>query len=350
MSRTRIFALAIMAALAIAAYGGWWLHAARMVHRSIETWAETQRAQGLRVELADVAVQGFPLRLEAVASRFAVGRDVPVRWRWTGPRLTASVPPWGSREVQVSFPGTHTVEFDAADGPKTITLTADKADGTVHVTDGGKISLVTVALGPTRAELPDLGPAKLAALDLSIGAPPQGATLSASDPRSPEVGRVAVSADGIELPEKATPALGGRIAHAALELVLRGAIPAAQTQAALAAWRDAGGTVELTKLRLHWGELQAEADGSAALDAALQPQGALTTRAWGVESAIDALVADGAVRPRDGAIAKTVLRATAKPGTTPGIPPEVEIPLTIQDRKLFLGPVPIARIPTVIWP
>jgi hypothetical protein len=350
MSRTRIVAIAIVVALAIVAYGGWWLHAARLVHRAIDTWAEAQRAQGLQVELADVAVQGFPLRLEAVASRFAVGRDVPLRWRWAGPRLTASVPPWGSHEVQVSFPGAHTIEFDARDGPKAIALKADKADGTVHIADGGKIALVTVALGPTQADLPDLGPTSLAKLDLSIGATTTPVAPSANDPRAHEVGRIAVAADDIQLPERAASTLGRRIAHTELELVLRGAIPAAQTEAALAAWRDAGGTVELTKLRLHWGELQAEADGSAALDDALQPQGALTVRAWGVESAIDALVAGGAVRPREGAITKTVLHAMAKPGTASGIPPEVEIPLTIQDRKLFLGPVPVARIPIVVWP
>src|SRR5262249_24342200 len=155
--------------------------------------------------------------------------------------------------------------------------------------------------------------------------------------------------DGIELPEKAASTLGPRIAHAELDLVLRGAIPAAHTEAALAAWRDAGGTIDLTKLRLHWGEFQGEAEGSAALHSALQPQGALTVRAWGVSTAIDALVAAGEVRPRDGATAKVVLRAMAKPGAAPGVPPEIEVPLTIQDRKLYLGPAPIARVPTIVW-
>jgi len=350
MSRTRIVAFAIVAALAIAAYAGWWLHAASLVHQAIDGWAEAHRAQGWQVELDDVTVQGFPFRLQAVAPRFAVGRDMPVRWRWAGPRLSASVPPWGSHEVTISFPGAHTVEFDASDGRKTIPLKTDKANGAVHVADDGKITLVTVALGPTQADLPDLGTAKLAKLDLAVGAPAMPATPAASDPRAPEVGRVTLGADGIELPEKAAPALGPRIAHVEFDLVLRGAIPAARTEAALQAWREAGGTLDLAKLRLHWGDFQAEAEGSGALDSALQPQAALTARAWGVAAAIDALVAAGGVRPRDGAMAKVVLHGMAKPGTTPGVPPEIEIPLTLQDRKLFLGPVPIARMAPVVWP
>jgi hypothetical protein len=260
------------------------------------------------------------------------------------------MPPWGSHDVAVSFPGAHTVEFDASDGRKTIALQADKADGTVHVNDDGKIAFVTASFGPTQADLPDLGLAKLAKLDLSVGTPSQPATVAPSDARAPEVGRLTFAADGVELPENAAPTLGPRIAHAELDLVLRGAIPAARTAAALAAWRDAGGTIDLTKLGLHWGEFQAEADGSAALDSALQPQGALTVRAWGVAAVLDALVAAGQVRPREGATAKVVLHAMAKPGTTPGVPPEIEVPLTIQDHKLFLGPVPIARIPTIVWP
>lgn len=350
MSRTRLIAFAIVAALAIAAYGGWWLHAASLVHQAIDSWVEAHRAQGWQVELDDVSVQGFPLRLEAVARRFTVGRDMPMRWRWTGPRLSASMPPWGGREVAVSFPGTHTIEFDASDGRKTVALQSDTANGMVYVNDGGKITLVTVTLGPTQADLPDLGVAKLAKLDLSVGAAAQPATPAPSDPRAPEAGRITFSADGIELPEKATSTLGPRIAHAEFDLILRGAIPTARTEAALAAWRDAGGTIDLTKLSLRWGEFRTEAEGSAALDSALQPQGALTARAWGVTTAIDALVAAGEVRPRDGAAAKVVLRAMAKPGTAPGVPPEIEMPLTIQDRKLYLGPAPIARIPTIVWP
>ena len=350
MSRTRIVAFAIVLALAFAAYGGWWLHAASLVRQSIDSWAEAQRAQGWQVELDDIAVQGFPLRLQAVASRFSVGRDVPMRWRWAGPRLTASVPPWGSHEVAVAFPGPHTIEFDVPDGHKTLAVRADKADGTVRASADGKINRVTVALGSAQADLPDVGLTKLAKLDLSAELPAQAATPAPSDARAPEVGRLTFAADGIELPEQAAPTLGPRITRAELELVLRGSIPVARTEVALAAWRDAGGTLDLTKLRLHWGEFQVEAEGSAALDRALQPEGALSTRAWGVPAAIDALVAAGEVKPRDGATAKVVVRAMEKSGTTPGIPPEIEIPVAVQDRKLFLGPVPIARLPTVVWP
>jgi hypothetical protein len=350
MGRTRIVAITIVVALAIAAYGAWWLYAAGRLHQGVDAWAEAQRAHGWQIELEDVAVRGFPFRLRAEARRFAVERDLPLHWRWTGPRLTASLPPWGGHVVAVSFPGAHEVEFDARNGRKNVALVADDANGTVELGDDGRIVLMTAELGRTRVNLPDVGEAKLAHLSLRISAPPSAAAPPQNDPRAPEIGRLVLAATEIDLPERAAPTLGPRIGHAEVEVALRGAIPAARTEAALRVWRDAGGTVELEKLRLHWGEFQLEAEGTAALDGALQPQGALTARAWGVGAAIDALVVAGGVRPRAGATAKVVLHTMAKPGTAQGIPPEVELPLTVQDRRLLLGPVPIARFPVVVWP
>lgn len=352
MGRTRIVAAAIVVALMLAAYGGWWLHAAGMLHRAIDAWAEARRAQGWQVELADVTVQGFPLRLEAVAQRFAVGREVPVRWRWAGPRLTASGPPWGGHVVALSFPGAHSFDYPVPGGSKTVSFQADQAHGTVRLGEDNRLTLVTVTLGATQAILPDQGVAKLATLDLSVaGPPPPAATAPApGDPHAPEAGSLSLVAEGVDLPEDIAPTLGPRIGHIELKLALKGALPTAPTQAALEAWRDAGGTVELDRLRLHWGGFQLETEGTVALDAALQPQGALTARAWGVGAAIDALVAAGGVAPREGATAKVVLHTMAKPETAQGIPPEVELPLAVQDSRLFLGPVPIARVPRVVWP
>jgi Uncharacterized protein conserved in bacteria (DUF2125) len=349
MGRTRIVAVTIVVALAVAAYGAWWLYAAGRLHRGIDDWVEARRALGWQIELDDIAVQGFPLRLQAVARRFAVGRDLPLRWRWIGPRLAASLPPWGGHVVAVSFPGAHEIEVDTHDGPKHIALATDQADGTVEIGDDGRIVLVTAELGATRANLPDLGEAKLARLALTIAASPLPTAPAQNDPRAAEAGRLALNATDIDLPARAA-ALGPRIGRAEVAVTLRGAIPTARTEPALRTWRDAGGTVELERLRLHWGEFQLESEGTAALDAALQPQGALTARAWGVGAAIDALVVGGGVRPREGATAKVVLHTMAKPRTAQGIPPEVELPLTVQDRRLFLGPVPIARFPVVIWP
>ena len=350
MGRTRIVAAAIVVALVVVGYGAWWLRAAGMMHRAIDAWVETHRAQGWHVDLEGVTVQGFPLRLEVVTQRFAIGRDLPARWRWTGPRLSASLPPWIGHEVALSFPGAHVLDYPGEDGPRVMLLQAGKAHGTARIGDDGRVESVAMTLETIQATLPGLGAAKVGTFELSIAGPSAPVASGASDPHAPDAGRLSLAADGIELPERVAPALGRHIDHATIQLALKGAIPTAPTRAALESWRDAGGTVELERLQLNWGAFQLEAQGAAALDASLQPEGALTARAWGIGAAIDALVAAGEVRPREGATAKVVLHTMAKPRTDQGIPPEVEAPFAVQDGKLYLGPVPLARMPVIVWP
>jgi len=349
MGRGRTVVVAIVVALAVAAYGAWWLQAAARLHQAIDAWVEDNRTRGWHIELDNVAVRGFPLQLRAQADRFTVGRDTPFAWRWSGPLFTASTPPWIGRDIALSFPGSHKIEFDARDGHKVIPISAAKAHGQVRVENDGRIGSFSLALGDIAAALPDLGPTRIAKLDASLtvgGKPPP----AANSPRAPEVGRLTLTAEAIDLPQRVATTLGRQIGEIDLEATLLGAMPAAQSETALAAWRDAGGTIEMEKLRLHWGEFQLEANGTAALDAQLQPEGALTARIWGAGAAIDALVDGGSVRPREGATAKVVLHTMAKPSTAQGVSREVEVPLSVQDRKLYLGPVVIARVPTVVWP
>jgi hypothetical protein len=349
MGRGRTVVVAIVVALAVAAYGAWWLQAAARLHQGIDAWVEANRARGWHIELDNVAVRGFPLQLRVEADRFTVGRDVPFAWRWSGPLFTASAPPWIGRDIALSFPGAHKIEFDARDGHKVIPVSAAQARGRVRIGNDGRIASFSLALGDIAAELPDLGPTRIAKLDasLAVGGKP---TPAPNSPRAPEVGRLMLSAQSIDLPPRAATTLGQQIGEVDLEAALLGAVPAAQSETALAAWRDAGGTVEMEKLRLHWGAFQLEANGTTALDARLQPEGALTARIWGASAAIDALVDGGSVRPREGATAKVVLHTMAKPSTAQGVSREVEVPLSVQDRKLYLGPVVIARVPTVVWP
>jgi hypothetical protein len=352
MGRGRIVVAAIVLALALAAYSAWWLHAAGKLRDGVGEWVEARRADGYVVVLEDVTVQGFPLRLQAVTREFSIGRDAPVGWRWTGPRLSASGPPWIGRRFSVTAPGAHKVEYDTPAGRQSIPFTAEKAEGTVRVGDDRRIARVDIDLGRIVATWPELGEVKAEQILVAIAAAAKAAPPPATSPRAPEVGRLAFIAAGVELPQDAAPpSLGPRIARAEAEILLLGAVPTANTRAAMAEWRDAGGTLEIDKLRMHWGEFQIETQGSVALDHELQPIGALTTRMWGVGAAIDALVSGGQVRARDGATAKVVLRGLAKPrDPMQNIPPEVEVSLSVQDRRVYLGPIPLAPMPRIAWP
>ena len=67
--------------------------------------------------------------------------------------------------------------------------------------------------------------------------------------------------------------LGDGIDELDFAATVKGAIPSGKVADALAAWRDAGGRIELDHLRLKWGALNATATGTIALDQELQPTG-----------------------------------------------------------------------------
>jgi hypothetical protein len=155
-----------------------------------------------------------------------------------------------------------------------------------------------------------------------------------------------LSLAGVTLPQ-AVPPLGDTIDRLAAAVAVKGTIPDGPHRAALAAWRDDGGTLEVASLDLAWGNLRLGAKGTLALDAALQPVGALTALIRGYNDIIDALVAAGSVRAGDAALAKLALGLLAKEG--PDGTYEISAPLTLQNGYVFLGPARLARLPVSTW-
>jgi hypothetical protein len=151
---------------------------------------------------------------------------------------------------------------------------------------------------------------------------------------------------GMTLPQ-AVPPLGDTIDHLAAAVAIRGTISGGPHRQALAAWRDDGGTLEVNSFDLGWGTLQLGAKGTLALDAGLQPIGALTALLRGYNEIIDALVTGGSLRAGDAALAKIALGLLAKEGPDGNY--EISAPLTLQNGYVFLGPARLARLPNFTW-
>jgi hypothetical protein len=161
-----------------------------------------------------------------------------------------------------------------------------------------------------------------------------------------EGARVTLQFMGIALPQ-AVPSLGATVDSVTLSGALKGAVPAGKLRDALSAWRDDGGTIELEQGTLRWNSLAANANGTLALDAGLQPIGALTATIENQNAVIDAAVAGGTMRAQDANLAKVLLGLMAKPGADGK--KQLTLPVTLQNRRLFLGPAQIAVLPAVTW-
>jgi hypothetical protein len=133
----------------------------------------------------------------------------------------------------------------------------------------------------------------------------------------------------------------------AFGVTVKGAVPDGPLAQAIAAWRDAGGTIELDHLHLNWGGLGASATGTIALDQDLQPIGAFSGGIEGFDTILSALVEARRLGAEEAALAQIALSALAKPG--PDGKPQITTSFTIQNGKMYLGPVKLGDPPRIIW-
>jgi len=126
-----------------------------------------------------------------------------------------------------------------------------------------------------------------------------------------------------------------------------GAIASGKLADALAAWRDAGGMIELENLRVKWGALNATGTGTIALDQELQPTGGFSGAIQGYDQILTALVQSGQMRASDAGLARIALSFLAKAG--PDGKPEIRTAFTIQNGQMFLGPAKLGRVPRITW-
>jgi hypothetical protein len=211
--------------------------------------------------------------------------------------------------------------FSDSPMPLAMDLSADTVSASTSTTDGAGSREVTVAT----VEFVGSRPATPPAVDTDLA---YDLSLKLID----------LSAQALE-----SHPLGGTIRQIVLHPQLLGVPPVTWDAAGIKRWRDAGGTVNLPELSLQWGQLSLSGNGTMALDADSQPEGAFTAHLSGFEQALDSLVAAGWVKMSAGSIAKLALGISAHPG--PDGKPTVDAPVTIQNRHISLGPAKLGQLP-----
>lgn len=346
----RIFLVAIVLLVAaVAGYAVYWHSASRTLAEGIDGWAAAQRSAGYTVAYAEPEISGFPFRLEArIDTPQIAAPPGELPWRWRGPSLLLHARPWAPLDFETEAPGRHEIDVNDGGTPRHYLIDAATAKGSGGFGIDGRLARATVALTDVTAV--EVGGEDEAVRFRRIDARIMPG--EAAEHTQPSLGFL-VSLAGVILPSDAQSPLGGDIERLEIEGAIMGNLPeiepGRELRDALERWRDDGGTLELGRAVVYWGALELTGDGTFALDAALQPIGAMSTTIVGHDAVIDTLVADGAVNPRDGSLAKVVLAVLARPSPVDGRP-ELTVPLTLQDGHLWIGPAKLARLPRIEWP
>ena len=292
--------LAGVAVLAVA-YGGYWFFLAGQVQAGIDRWAAERRAEGYGVEYAAVEVFGFPFQLEAVIADPVLTAPGEHGLRsWQGPIMIMQARPWALSKVRVLAPGRHRV---------------------------------TVMTGDTRKTFDIEFGSLIAALNFN----PSGASFA-----------VTLEASNIAYPSAPVPGLGRITERLILSAAVKGDLPQRRNAETMARWRDSGGTLDVQSLDIRHGPLKVSGDGTLALDGDMQPIGSFALRVGGFIEALDRLSEAGVIKPRPAALAGAVLGALARNSGSGG-DARIKVPLSIQERQVFVGPVPLARMPVFRW-
>jgi hypothetical protein len=327
-------------------YAGWWFYTAGLLRTEIEVWIADQRTKGAEIGYRALDIGGFPFWTTVTVRDGTAAFPNGIGWR--GPELEARTRPWNWTAILFEVRGLHRMTVPAAEGSPPLSMSALAGSGELSLTYGGQ---PTGARGALHQLSVGTGPDVTPASGLTVGVVEFAATRPIAPPRDyREPGlTVSGSAQQIRLPEEVKAPLGKVLERLSVAGSVMGQLPVPVGRESLAAWRDAGGIVELRNLGLAWGAVAAEAGGTLALDRQLQPQGALTGKIVGFVQAIDAMVATGQLRPNAANLAKAAMGLLARKETPDG-PPVLTTPITIQDRTLFLGPVKLVQMPMIDWP
>jgi hypothetical protein len=318
-----------------------WSHLSDQIAAQAQAWMESQRKLGREVSYGAMRQWGFPYRLSLTFEN--------VRWRdpnsaaaWDiqADDITAHLQLWNPDHVIFVLTGRQQIGWKDGAAQLHVALTAENFRASAVFDAAGKWQRLAADLHQARLE--DAGQA-LSAARLNLHARRAETVPPSSD--------LAIQAEGLILPPQASLPDGGPLGReiARLDLIgtLRGTVFGKTPQERLANWRDGGGVIDFETIGLQWGALKLKGNGTLTLDKLFRPLGAMSSQVYGADAGIDALAAAGRMKADEAAAAKAVLMAIAKRDETGER--YLQVPLTAQDGRLFLGPVALFGLPP-IWP
>ena len=348
MARKAVYGTAALVGLLVIAYSAIWWSSAERFRGELDGWAADMRGRGWTVSYDRVRIEGYPASIAATVEAPSIGAPEGAGgWRWQGPRVTAKARPWNPGRIVLDGAGIHRFRTGGADADP-VRIAAGDAFGLILRLTDARATKVVLRLSDIEIDAPGRSlPRGLGEAEAAISLP--DGTARVEDGRGPEPPGPSIEASlrVIEFDRGDSATRGGAIEEASLTARLIGPFPRDATAQSLAVWRDGGGTIEIGELSLRWQKVNGKGSGTVALDRDLQPLAALTIRIEGYADLVRSLVDRGWLKRRDAGAIQLGLDLFARAGTEQ--PGAVAVPLTFQNRRVFLGPISVMRLPRIEW-
>jgi hypothetical protein len=146
-----------------------------------------------------------------------------------------------------------------------------------------------------------------------------------------------VDLSGIGLDPSLKAGLGDAVQRLAFNAKIMGEVPDITEPASLAAWRDDGGTVELSKINLEWLPLTVQGDGTLTLDKDFQTLASFSANISGYHDTIDLLRDQGQIKPFPASLFKAALTLLEDPKAPADQPKTIKVPVNVQSSSLSVA-------------
>ena len=325
-------------------YTWYWHQLSDGLQEGLKVWLDQRRADGLLAEGGAVETDGFPFSIKASIASLTLGRGDKGEtgyWRWQAQNINATLDPADPWHIRITTAAPVAGEFTDPSGTvRQLQATARSATGVVSVARTGRLTAIDTAfttLTLTGSALAGPVQAEQLTARLKAGPPP-----TAANARNTEVD---IQGNKLQLPANIDPMFGDTVDVFRLQATMSGQLPLAWSRPHITAWRNNGGSVDLTRARVKWGSLDLVAGGTVALDALMRPQGSGTATVRGHNESIRSLADRQLITPLNAAALTIGLNMMGR--TENGA---IKIPVSARDGRLKIGTVASTRLKPLQFP
>ncbi|MEO1139751.1 MAG: DUF2125 domain-containing protein [Pseudomonadota bacterium] len=328
--------LLVLILVCAAAWSGYWFAGSTSANTAFERWFEDRRAEGWAAEYAKLETQGFPNRFDTTFTDVALA-DPDTGLAWDAPFFQVFALSYRPNHIIAVWPNEHRIATPLA---KYDVESADmRASLVTRPSPGLPLERMTLTVeGLQIAQVGADQPTKATGLTLAA----ERSTAADSSYR------LGVSADGF------APALdwrlridpGGSLPETldALSLDMTVAFDKAWDISAIQDARPQPQEIKLRLAEARWGRLELQAAGEVTVDAAGIPTGDITIKARNWREILNMAVSSGALPQGFGNTLEDGLSLISQ---LAGNPKTLDIPLSLRNGRVLLGPVPLGPAPVL---
>lgn len=312
--------------IAAVAWLAYWFAMALALRSGTQAWFDQQREAGLEASHEGITVYGFPGSFNVLLTEPRVFDPVTGQG-WAAPELRAAAPSHYPLRIALPLPTRQEITLPG----QSLVLTGDIAAEAGFVPFG-----IGIELSQARLDAADVALVAQAGWRIALD---RASVLLRPDPEVPRGARLLldVALDGFA-PDPAwlMGPDGGQALPSRVGLLQ---LAAHADLAPLTARPEA---LAIDGFRLEWGEMWLTADGRVEIDPDGVPDGRIIFRTDRWRDMLQAAVDMGAVRPEIAPTWERVLEVLDEATEPPGL---LEVPLSFQNGRMSLGPLPLGPAP-----